>query len=812
MLLVPPALFAIQITPQTSYQPPLKKLWSVAVGGQVDEYVAQGTKLYFGTSTTCGALDLATGRLLWEKKLSVTGPFHLFPNKNALLVAAGDLGILACDLATGKPLWERNVPTRRPATLATNHVFYETLEKNVAALDLATGKKLWEHSLPPPTVPPRNKRETRQGVLGHFHTQGEQIFFATFQGDIRCLARKTGKLHWRTSFPRTPSSRYVQCHLVTADHVYVATQTEFCVLQRSSGKILWRFPAPLTLPLLHSGQLYAHDNHTLYCLAASDGKLIWSQPLTDERYGFLATPLLVKDRLLVTVGGKILAFSLDGKKLAEGDTEEYLFGKTIVPMGEDLILQGNFNGHGFARFGPGLPPPPPTDPKERRALAEAIMARWKDRSRDDRKMFTKLGNEAFQALLPQVRAQFEKVPYDDSDLRGLLDELGEVASAQNTAELLGLLPLLRKIPEKTEEPRYAPLTVYGLLADHADLRAHETMLAELKRGTSATGFGPALAYFTRLPHPDAIAFLLAALQSTDSDLRSAAFLSLPAIGGEAVIPAVRAARKLDRRLPPMTQFYGFDRLPPEPIPLTGDRLPRIRLRATHTDSDGNVWGILTCPALGDYRDLWIVRRNDGHWVEPIFTGVSGEPPKDWVKRFVNNLALRDDSDGDGLTDLAEKRLGTNPLNPDTDGDGLSDSDDRNPLAAPRSHTDEEKILAAAFDSRFGFGQDRGITMAVSFPQAIKPLELASGGWRVLPKSSSPLGGSGRTLPNGYVVISFVDDVRRKGPIFRWNETRTEATVHLGITYGAMDGVGLDITVRKFGDDWFVVDQKAVWFS
>ena len=31
-----------------------------------------------------------------------------------------------------------------------------------------------------------------------------------------------------------------------------------------------------------------------------------------------------------------------------------------------------------------------------------------------------------------------------------------------------------------------------------------------------------------------------------------------------------------------------------------------------------------------------------------------------------------DSDGDGLTDVEEKKLGTNPYKADTDGDGLTD--------------------------------------------------------------------------------------------------------------------------------------------
>jgi hypothetical protein len=40
-----------------------------------------------------------------------------------------------------------------------------------------------------------------------------------------------------------------------------------------------------------------------------------------------------------------------------------------------------------------------------------------------------------------------------------------------------------------------------------------------------------------------------------------------------------------------------------------------------------------------------------------------------------------DSDKDGITDTAEKVLGTDPLNPDTDGDGINDMQDKNPTIA-----------------------------------------------------------------------------------------------------------------------------------
>jgi hypothetical protein len=40
-----------------------------------------------------------------------------------------------------------------------------------------------------------------------------------------------------------------------------------------------------------------------------------------------------------------------------------------------------------------------------------------------------------------------------------------------------------------------------------------------------------------------------------------------------------------------------------------------------------------------------------------------------------SVAFRRDSDGDGLTDLQELELGSNPFNPDSDGDGIPDGDE-----------------------------------------------------------------------------------------------------------------------------------------
>lgn len=58
--------------------------------------------------------------------------------------------------------------------------------------------------------------------------------------------------------------------------------------------------------------------------------------------------------------------------------------------------------------------------------------------------------------------------------------------------------------------------------------------------------------------------------------------------------------------------------------------------------------------------------------------------------------LRKDTDGDGLTDIEEARLVTDPSSVDTDGDGLSDKDDPAPLGADAPSTPEQEVRQAAY--------------------------------------------------------------------------------------------------------------------
>ena len=61
---------------------------------------------------------------------------------------------------------------------------------------------------------------------------------------------------------------------------------------------------------------------------------------------------------------------------------------------------------------------------------------------------------------------------------------------------------------------------------------------------------------------------------------------------------------------------------------------------------------------------------------PFFTNIDDDDNDGVINLYdVESTDPESDSDGDGLSDIAEKQTGQNPLNPDTDGDGILDGED-----------------------------------------------------------------------------------------------------------------------------------------
>lgn len=182
-----------------------------------------------------------------------------------------------------------------------------------------------------------------------------------------------------------------------------------------------------------------------------------------------------------------------------------------------------------------------------------------------------------------------------------------------------------------------------------------------------------------------------------------AFATLASIGTPEAVAAIEAI------LGPLSREWRVAFVPPEPR--TDAPVARVPL------AEGHTLVVFQSLKLGSRSDLWAVELNAaGAVAVPArFLGVS--PGCSWcpisarldgskltvfsseTRRTVSvdpEVAARD-SDADGLPDLVERRLGTDPRKPDTDGDGIDDGDDPIPNVPSRPPQGErEEIVEALF--------------------------------------------------------------------------------------------------------------------
>lgn len=144
------------------------------------------------------------------------------------------------------------------------------------------------------------------------------------------------------------------------------------------------------------------------------------------------------------------------------------------------------------------------------------------------------------------------------------------------------------------------------------------------------------------------------------------------------------------------------------------------------DSSNVYWTIFSSDFLG-FHEFWTAYSHDAvNWSRALYTGVPVLPSNnyqikvgahqldfDWrgklqpqehrqyYRSFIDTTimgytvyknTLYEDSDGDGLSNLAEDRLWTDANKIDTDDDGKADGFDQNPLAAPQDKLDMQQRL------------------------------------------------------------------------------------------------------------------------
>jgi hypothetical protein len=164
-------------------------------------------------------------------------------------------------------------------------------------------------------------------------------------------------------------------------------------------------------------------------------------------------------------------------------------------------------------------------------------------------------------------------------------------------------------------------------------------------------------------------------------------------------------------------------------------------------------------------------------------------------------ALQRDSDGDGWTDVEERRLKLDPKKRDTDGDGIADGEDICPNYAlqPRESEDEAvQILQKVVFAVYGLSGSRGLLLVM--PDA-KRFHVWGYGGPVLYVDS--VASWRRESSEGAVFLSW----RIK------DRTASTATVDLIDEEGPLAGSGRTFYARRIPGQWIVTSEDPmVWIS
>ncbi|MFN4056980.1 MAG: PQQ-binding-like beta-propeller repeat protein [Roseinatronobacter sp.] len=312
----------------------MQQLWSVPIGqGETRrvritaEPVAANGLIY-----TLDALARVTavtpdGAVAWSVDLTPAG------TRNPELVSGGGLTVAggrlyvssahgfvhALDLRTGATIWAKrfDAPVTAPVTVAGERVFVVDAHSGAWALEAATGKTDWAVAgTPSPAAMVGGAAPALVGDL---------VVFPTSAGELIAVNRTTGQTNWKAIVAGTRIGvAYASVTDVTGDPVvqgdtiYVGNQSgRVMALSRLDGRPIWTAMEAAYGPVWPVGGsvFLLSDRNRLIRLNASDGSLIWSQPLplyTEIRerrraqifphYG----PVLAGGRLIVGSGDGVL--------------------------------------------------------------------------------------------------------------------------------------------------------------------------------------------------------------------------------------------------------------------------------------------------------------------------------------------------------------------------------------------------------------------------------------------------------------------------------------------------------------------------
>ncbi|MEV0226757.1 PQQ-binding-like beta-propeller repeat protein [Streptomyces sp. NPDC050704] len=301
--------------------------WSFSTGSPIHSSpVVTDSSVYFATDSAVYALNAATGKRLWKRRIAVaqaTSGVGPTVSNNVAYVGDKHGNLHALNTSNGSTLWKHHTTTGSISTtpaVADGAVYFGDENGHVYAVDAKTGTTtLWSRNFSFPGGGSISSPVVDKGV----------VYLSKTVAPFYALDAKTGKTLWHQWDGGDGS--WVRPAL-DADRVFVNSYDErIYAYDRSSGKPRWirHLDGGYTYsqPVVVDGRVYCGSHVGVYAVDADSGKVLWTTPKGTADSGYVSPA--VADGVVYTGGWEdphLYAFkatdgSLRWKFTTDGDVQ-----------------------------------------------------------------------------------------------------------------------------------------------------------------------------------------------------------------------------------------------------------------------------------------------------------------------------------------------------------------------------------------------------------------------------------------------------------------------------------------------------------
>jgi len=772
----------------------MRREWTDFVGENGQVLAVRGNTVFFSSRSQFGAIDKLSGHLRWAVKgyggslvVGANRIVGVFTRNNAKEIDSFDF--------SGNK--KGSIPTRDWATLNIrgNQLFVLDRDSKFASYDETLAHKYWEKTLGP----------TPEYVGGTVDTyDGVAVVYVRDSGYFG-VAADTGETLW------SKKEKYQSVVAIAEGEVYIGGASPE-VRDIRTGQVLWSPPTHFSWAEVVKGVLITGIDDRFKGFDWKTGAQLWDRGGGSlVNYGkWMSLPSPDRDSAWVR-SAQMRSISPEGQELWTMNFD--------LPAYADKEVWVGIDGQNLVGYIQAVPLSAPKGDQEKAALAERLVRDFESLDKRDRNLLYSLSPYGVDSLLKRYVQWVKEIPLDtakwtdrSNNLRGMLywidQSLPKIITPANTDALLATLQGVGPYNE-----HLAPLES-ALLAKGDPSRSIPYILNDLLKAQK--GLDPiAQEIVARSTDSTAVKFMIAKLRdpSADPRLRSLAYKHLAVTGGKAGREAILSVRAHREPVEPWNRGFKVK----WEYPFANSIVAK--------DLHGKTWGLFSSDILGYPGDLFVAPQRNGVWGRPIYTGVfaqygdNGDTSKDfngtpftkffeksWIRLLPSDKGIRQDSDGDGLTDAVEEVLGTNPKSRDTDGDGLSDLVDPCPNAKPRPLGDREKIMAACVNAFFFGSKPRGPVVMINRPD-VKPFEIYGLG-RPLVWLDSTARLASHPYGSAKIFFSSKPDVQNDAGWLTLSDNGKSAQTVLN-TGWTQNSQYVSISLQKFGNDWFVTHMREV---